>query len=103
MKSEYIVIALITLLLGVNYYKFRQFETRIEDKIVQLEESNLELSLNIAANYSSIDSLQKQNSAMARTIIYLDSCQSQKTIKSDKAEKRGRFVGGLIKGLFPGL
>ena len=45
--------------------------------------------------------LKDQNQALAKSVIYLDSCQQAKTYKMEKSERRGRFVGGLIKSLFP--
>jgi hypothetical protein len=52
---------------------------------------------------SSIDSLKAQNQVLCRSIIYLDSCQQIRTTKTDRAERRGKFVGGLLKTLFPKL
>jgi hypothetical protein len=52
---------------------------------------------------SSIDSLKAQNEVLCRSIIYLDSCQQIRTSKTDRAERRGKFVGGLLKGIFPSL
>lgn len=52
---------------------------------------------------SQIDSIKLADKAFAKSIMYLDSCNQAKTNKADRAEKRGRFVGGLLKGLFPGL
>ena len=50
-----------------------------------------------------IDSLKLADKTLAKTIVYLDSCNQTRTNKADRAEKRGRFVGGLLKSLFPGL
>jgi ligand-binding sensor domain-containing protein len=50
-----------------------------------------------------IDSLKLADKTLAKTIVYLDSCNQNRTNKADRAEKRGRFVGGLLKSLFPGL
>jgi hypothetical protein len=50
-----------------------------------------------------LDSLNIQVNGLAHASIYLDSCQAARTHKSDRAERRGRFVGGLLKGLFPGI
>jgi len=50
-----------------------------------------------------IDSLKVADKTLAKTIVYLDSCNQNRTNKADRAEKRGRFVGGLLKSLFPGL
>jgi len=50
-----------------------------------------------------VDSLKLETQALAKTVIYLDSCQQAKTQKGERAERRGKFVGGLLKGLFPGM
>ena len=48
-------------------------------------------------------SLDKKDSVIAETIVYLDSCNQVKATKVERAEKRGRFIGGLLRGLFPGI
>lgn len=53
--------------------------------------------------FKSLDSLNKKDSVLARSIVYLDSCNQVKTSKVERAERRGRFIGGLLKGLFPGM
>lgn len=58
-------------------------------------------SLKIALIESKIDSLIIRDDAFAKSIIYLDSCNNSKLTKQEKAERRGRFVGGLLRGLFP--
>lgn len=53
--------------------------------------------------YKSLDSLNQKDSVLAKSIVYLDSCNQVKTSKVERAERRGRFIGGLLKGLFPGM
>jgi hypothetical protein len=53
--------------------------------------------------FKTIDSLNKKDSVLAKSIVYLDSCNQAKATRVERAEKRGRFIGGLIKGLFPGM
>lgn len=53
--------------------------------------------------YKSLDSLNKKDSVLAKSIVYLDSCNQVKASKVERAERRGRFIGGLLKGLFPGM
>lgn len=48
-----------------------------------------------------IDSLEMTDQAFAKSILYLDSCNNSKLTKVERAERRGRFVGGLLRGLFP--
>lgn len=60
-----------------------------ENAIVLLKETN--------------DSLHNQVVGLARTNLYLDSVVASKQGKAERAERRGRFVGGLLKGIIPGL
>ncbi len=50
-----------------------------------------------------IDSLKTQNRALAFSVIKIDSAISAKSEKSQRRENTGRFIGGLLKGLIPGL
>lgn len=50
-----------------------------------------------------LDSLKAQTKALGESVIYVDSLAHTKTGKVERAERRGRFVGGLLKGLIPGL
>lgn len=50
-----------------------------------------------------LDSMNTKINALAETVIYLDSCNQTRTNKANRAERRGRFVGGLLRGLFPHL
>ena len=78
-------------------------EGRISDDIQYLAKTTLNTNLDVANVNSRIDSVHLQNQALAKTVLYLDSCNQVKAQKADKAERRGKFVGGLIKGLFPGI
>lgn len=57
-----------------------------------------------------VSSLEK-HAAMQDSVIkvlalhayHADSVAEKKQIKSDRAERRGRFLGGLLKTLIPGL
>jgi hypothetical protein len=60
-------------------------------------------SLTIIKMKSQMDSLKMNEKAMVKSIIYLDSLNQEKASKADRAERRGRFVGGLLKGLLPHL
>lgn len=68
----------------------------LNSRIVEVENRIIELN---AAN----DSLHYQVVGLARTNIYLDSLVAAKQGKVERAERRGRFVGGLLKTLIPGL
>ena len=74
-----------------------QKEIKCQDKIL------IQNNEKILGFKSSIDSLKAQNQVLCKSIIYLDSCQLTRTTKTDRAERRGKFVGGLLKGLFPSL
>jgi hypothetical protein len=54
-------------------------------------------------NSAKIDSLNRKVDELARVALYLDSCQQVRTSKTDRAERRGKFVGGVLKSLFPRL
>ena len=60
-------------------------------------------SLTIIKMKSQMDSLKMNEKAMVKSIIYLDSLNQEKVSKAERAERRGRFVGGLLKGLLPHL
>lgn len=74
------------------------------DKLVQDNENFTTAALfRVARCEARIDSIKTQTKAVAESVIYVDSVATTKTSKSERAERRGRFVGGLLKGLIPGL
>lgn len=101
-EGALIMVALI-IYMGGDYYTTKVAHTKIEKHIEESENWAAGAVFKLAAMESDIDSLAKQNKALAKTALYLDSCNQQKTQKADRAERRGKFVGGLLKGLFPGL
>jgi hypothetical protein len=64
---------------------------------------SLEDSMKIAQLQEDVDSLFATDEVFAKSILYLDSCNQSKLTKTERAERRGRFVGGLLRGLFPNL
>lgn len=64
---------------------------------------SLEDSIKIAQLQEDVDSLFATDQVFAKSILYLDSCNQSKLTKTERAERRGRFVGGLLRGLFPNL
>jgi len=50
-----------------------------------------------------IDSIHEANVAMAKIIIRHDSILAAKSDKAQRRENTGRFIGGILKGLIPGL
>ena len=87
-------------LLTYNFYTFKSTQIKIDAK----QDSVVIESIKETELVSSEVRLARESSAMlAKSVLYLDSCQQAKTIKQDKAERRGKFIGGLLKGLFPGI
>lgn len=88
----------------IDYSEAIEFDKTIHDRIdtaIMQEVSKNNTKLDSVRHR--LDSLTIQVTGLAHASIYLDSCQQARTYKSDRAERRGRFVGGLLKGLFPGL
>jgi hypothetical protein len=93
-------LAIALFVFAFNLYQFKGAQKQEFTKLNQAIEF---VAVNGYKNEASIDSLSAQNIQLAKTIMYVDSCQQTKTNKADRAERRGKFVGGLLKGLFPGL
>jgi hypothetical protein len=89
----------------IAYDRFHAYdvESKISDDVQYLAKNCITSGIDLANINQRVDSLHKQNEALAKTVLYLDSCNQSKAQKADKAERRGKFVGGLIKGLFPGI
>jgi hypothetical protein len=89
----------------IAYDRFHAYdvESKISDDVQYLAKSCITSGIDLANINYRVDTVHKQNMALAKTVLYLDSCNQVKTQKADKAERRGKFVGGLIKGLFPGI
>jgi hypothetical protein len=92
--------ALLTIVVALNFFMFR---VDTNQKLEGMDSSQKATLLRAKNMEAKMDSLQANDAIFAKSIIYLDSCQATKTHKADRAEKRGRFLGGLIKGLFPAL
>lgn len=102
-KEGALIMAALIIYIGGDIYSTRLAHTKIEKHIEESEQWAAGAVFKLAAMETDIDSLHIQNKALAKTALYLDSCNQQKTQKADRAERRGKFVGGLLKGLFPGL
>lgn len=89
--------------IAFDRYHSYNAELKISDNIQYLAKSTINTNLDVASVNQRIDTLHIQGQALAKTVLYLDSCNQVKAQKADKAERRGKFVGGLIKGLFPGI
>jgi hypothetical protein len=89
-----------SMVIGLNFFVYRKDDQDIKARLDSLSKANYIRIKNVE---SRVDSLKSNETIFAKSILYLDSCQMNKTMKADRAEKRGRFLGGLIKGLFPGM
>lgn len=89
--------------IGLDVYNAKQTHNRLESFIEQSDSMSVKCLYRTANVSDRLDSIKAQNKALAATVIYLDSCNQSKTFKTERAERRGRFLGGLIKGLFPKL
>lgn len=61
------------------------------------------LDAKIQRMQSRLDSAKQIERQLAKSIIYVDSVQVSRQAKADRAERRGKFVGGLLKALIPSL
>lgn len=102
-KDTFILFLVFLLYVGGDIYTANQAHKKMDKLIKDNEEWTSAAYFKIARTESRIDSLKAETEALAKTIIYLDSCQQSKAQRAEKAERRGKFVGGLLKGLFPGL
>lgn len=91
--------------IGVLVFAYNLYDTKKTQEAINLKQDliNQHLMIKVDSAQSAAMNANKNAEVLAKTVLYLDSCQSAKTTKQDKAERRGRFVGGLLKGLFPGL
>lgn len=98
-----LLFAFFTIYIAYDRFHAYDVESRISDDVQYLAKSCITSGLDLATLSGKIDSLDNQSKALAKTVLYLDSCNQIKAQKADKAERRGKFVGGLLKGLFPGI
>jgi hypothetical protein len=102
-RDTFIMLIVFLIYVGGDIYTARIAHQKLDKLIKDNEEWTAAAYFKNARAEVRIDSLKVETEALAKTVIYLDSCQQAKTIKQDKAERRGKFVGGLLKALFPGL
>ena len=48
-----------------------------------------------------VDELEAKQAQLIQAVVYLDSVNTARGSKADRAERRGRFWGGVIKTLIP--
>jgi hypothetical protein len=100
---ERFIMALIAISIGVNFYFDKKGFERDVEAAQKLEQFNHGLLLKNIYLETRIDSLKEANAKIVQATIYIDSCQASKVQKADRAERRGRFVGGILRGLIPGI
>jgi hypothetical protein len=105
MKIQFdrLVLFLMAVAVGINFYFDKKAFERDIEASAQLEEWNMALMTRIIQHDVKLDSLKASTQNLAKATIYLDSCQQTKSQKVERAERRGKFVGGLLRGLFPGI
>jgi hypothetical protein len=100
---KFVIVALSLLAVGLGGIEYQiqsniQKRTKIDRKVDSLM---LVQSVRVQVLSNANDSLGHQIHDLALCVQYLDSVHESKGFKTERAEKRGRFIGGLIKGLFP--
>lgn len=76
-----------------NYVSKEQFDS------LRVEVENLRTSY--GNTLYRVDELESNQAKLIQAVVYLDSCNTARSSKADRAERRGRFFGGLIKTLIP--
>jgi uncharacterized protein (UPF0333 family) len=102
-KEFLIILAVIVIYIGGDVYVTNVNHKKIDNLIALNEQRLITSNIKQIQIKESVDSLKIQIKGLGKSVIFLDSCQQNKTIKQDKAERRGRFVGGLLKSLIPGM
>jgi hypothetical protein len=102
-KDTFILFCLFIVYIGGDIYTARVEHKKLENTIRQNDAYIIASSVRLLRNEDTADSLRRQINALAKSVIYIDSCNQAKNHKQERAERRGRFVGGLLKGLFPGM
>jgi hypothetical protein len=99
----HVVVLAILIALGVFGYNLHTLKKTQQEVNLKQDLINRHLTWQLDSVQHITDKAAANNIVLAKTVIYLDSCQQSKTVKHDKAERRGKFVGGLLRGLFPGI
>lgn len=103
---KYLQIAFFVLVAGLTLFSFlsiSEIKQTSEKQYAQLDSANVLLAGYVIELSLKTDSLKHNEQILSRSILYLDSCQQLKATKADRAERRGRFLGGLLKTIFPAL
>lgn len=102
---KYVIIGLSVLAMGLGGLEY-QIQSNIQKRSLidqKVDSLVLNQSVRIQVLKNANDSLNLQIKNLALCVQYLDSINQAKGSRVERAEKRGRFIGGLIKGIFPGL
>lgn len=103
---KYLQIAFFVLVSGLTLFSFltiSEIKQTNEKQYAQLDSANVLLAGYMIELTYRVDSIEHHEQIFTKSILYLDSCQQIKATKSDRAERRGRFLGGLLKTIFPAL
>lgn len=98
-----VAIFALTIAFGVLAYNFFTFKEKCKDDLVRIETINVAILQQNNQLSDQVDSLQSTTKILAKSFLYIDSCNISRISKTDRAERRGRFLGGLLKGVLPGL
>ena len=102
---KYVIVGLSVFAMGLGGIEY-QIQSNIQKRSLidqKVDSLVLNQSVRIQVLQNSNDSLELQIKNLALCVQYLDSVNQAKGSRVERAEKRGRFIGGLIKGIFPGL
>jgi hypothetical protein len=103
---KYLQIAFFVLVAGLILFSFltiSEIKQTTEKQYAEMDSANVMLTGYMIELSLKTDSLKHNEQILTRSILYLDSCQQTKATKADRAERRGRFLGGLLKTIFPAL
>lgn len=98
-----VVIFALAIAHGVLAYNFLTFKEKCKEDLVRIEAINVAILRENNQLSGQVDSLQNTTKILAKSFLYIDSCNASRINKTDRAERRGRFLGGLLKGVLPGL
>jgi hypothetical protein len=103
MNKIIVAVVLCFLCLGVVEHQYLSATKKVALLTRQIDTIKIQSAVERQVLLNANDSLQKEVRFLALCVQYLDSVDRSKQTKSERAEKRGRFIGGIIKGIFPGL
>ena len=102
-KEFAVILVAVVIYIGGDVYVTNVNHKKIDNLIAMNQERLTNSNIRQNRMIESVDSMKIQIKGLGKSVIYLDSCQQNKTIKQDRAERRGKFVGGLLKSLIPGM